>query len=125
MKRIFKLRASMLLPLLLMVGCSSSRHNLLAERTIYWQQSIQSEIPVGSKLNAVQDWARVKSLTLTDMHGSSLALKDPPGIAFAIGLESVPVSSLFCKGFGLSLFLRFTQDGVVSSEEINTFGNCV
>lgn len=93
------------------------QHNNVEERKRYWDEVVHSEIPVGSSYADVKHWAASRQLTIAE--GQSAA-------SLVAGLEYVPVNSVVCKGFGLSLWLTLDSElRNVTQETVKTAGSCL
>jgi hypothetical protein len=88
----------------------------VAERKAYWERIVRTEVPVGTPEAALIKWAHGRSLSV--VAGSSASAR-------VIGLETVPVRSLVCKEFGISLDVTIGSSGTISSEEVKTLGVCL
>ena len=90
--------------------------NSVADRKAYWERTIGVEVPVGTTEVNLISWARGRSLNIVS--GSAPTTR-------VIGLEYVPVSSMFCKGFGISLEVTITPTGNISGEVVRSLGICL
>jgi hypothetical protein len=78
--------------------------------------TLNSELPIGSCYADINRWADSRHLQLTPGQSPESLLA---------GLEYVPVNSLVCKGFGISLQLTLNSERRVTQESVSNFGNCL
>ena len=86
----------------------------VAARKAYWDAKVNSEIPVGTRVAEVRDWARRLAPHVPDTSAQD----------FSFELESVPVNVIGCNRYSVLLHV-VAKDGVVASETVLTRGHCL
>jgi hypothetical protein len=100
---------------LLLVACAD-HSNTVRQRQAYWREVIQKEVPPGTPLITLQQWAAAKSIHLGDVSEK----RTVSGSA-----EYVSTNDLVCKGWSITLEFRLAPDNTVANEDAKTFGNCL
>lgn len=106
---------SIVMTLVFLTACSSAGGKV-RERKEYWQQVLRTEVPVGTQRATLEHWAQGRSIQLTYSTDSATA-RGPA--------EYVETNDLVCRGWALSLEFMLSADGKVSSETVETHGNCL
>jgi hypothetical protein len=96
------------------VACSGQ--SIVAERKAYWEKVVLNEIPVGTSREALDAWTRSRSLSVVEGGQPSTLI---------IGLETLPMSTAVCKGFGISLWVKTAANGAIAKEAVRSIGNCL
>jgi hypothetical protein len=100
---------------LLLVACADHT-NVVRERQAYWREAMLKEVPPGTPLSTLQQWAAARSVHL----GGISEKRTVSGSA-----EYVSTNDLVCKGWSIALEFRLAPDNTVANEDAKTYGNCL
>jgi hypothetical protein len=109
-------RTSAFAILILFLAACAAHANFVRERQTYWRGVIQREVPLGTPLVALQQWAEARSIHLSDITEAH---------ALSGSAEYVSTNDMVCKGWSITLEFRLADDNTVANEDAKTYGNCL
>jgi hypothetical protein len=105
----------LVISILLLVACAD-HSNAVRQRQAYWREAIQKEVPPGTPLIALQQWAAARSIHLGELSEKR---------TLSGSAEYVSTNDMVCKGWSITLEFRLAQDNTVAAEDAKTYGNCL
>ncbi|GLX80236.1 hypothetical protein tinsulaeT_35760 [Thalassotalea insulae] len=99
-------------------GCSQISNQKLEERMRYWEASLEKNIPKGTSIELIQQWALKNSIEF---------IENPKTKILYANVEAIEDSGIGfpCSNWNIILKIQLDNNGDLSDSSIDSVGTCL